>query len=484
MFFPQVKKAISYNNITCLLSAFMCLSAAVCFGRDPTRPYLDVDMKHVVIRQAPPGRYAMYGGLTRLPTGEIFCVFKVGSLDKKTGSPWTVRDETIVWMRSSDNGLTWPQKENLIYMDSATRQENCCGKGYLAGNGTLLHPFYVLNADYEERAKEDNWSKLKLASSSDCGKTWKIVDVQTPFAIAASFGGILRMRDGMLLLNAYGSSQRGSFRHEAGVLRSKNDGETWSDYSVIGQTADPDKGPARLNETDVVELADGRLLSMSRTQYDGYPLFRGLSADKGYSWTAERSGLTGLCPSLCYTTAGPEEGTVVVTYHDRWGKHAAKGGIYVAFSTDGGAIWGEPLWISSGAYPCMIELQKGTIFCSYYQSNVLLRGTLFKVPFPSGLRANIGSTRGERPCVRLKWDSYRGRNSKLYEYRVYRSLASDVQVTRDNLVGSCRETSIYDDVSTNAKGQCYYRVAAYHCNRQVGVSWAARVYAENTTTDE
>jgi hypothetical protein len=40
--------------------------------------YLQHDMTHVVIRQAPKGRYAMYGGLTKLPDVEIFCVYKVG----------------------------------------------------------------------------------------------------------------------------------------------------------------------------------------------------------------------------------------------------------------------------------------------------------------------------------------------------------------------------------------------------------------------
>ena len=70
------------------------------------RPYIKADMEHVVIRKAPKGRYAMYCGVTKLPDGEIFCVFKVGSRDPKTGSPWTVRDETMVWTKSKDGGRT------------------------------------------------------------------------------------------------------------------------------------------------------------------------------------------------------------------------------------------------------------------------------------------------------------------------------------------------------------------------------------------
>lgn len=171
----------------------------------------------------PPAGTPCTGGLTKLSDGNIFCVYKVGSLDPKTGSPWTVRDETIVWTRSKNGGLTWPQEENIIYRDASTRQENCCGKGHLAKSGTLLHPFYILNPDYEEEARAQNWSKLYLGVTRDQGKTWQIRPIATPFSIAASFGGIVRLRDGTLILNVYGAVKRGSFSHQAGVLRSNDD---------------------------------------------------------------------------------------------------------------------------------------------------------------------------------------------------------------------------------------------------------------------
>lgn len=438
----------------------------------PMQPHLDTDVRRVVIRQAPGGKYAMYGGLTRLPDGEIFCVFKTGSLDKKTGSPWTVRDETIVWSRSSGKGLTWPAEENVIYKDGATRQENCCGRGYLTKKGLLIHPFYVLNADYEEEAREDNWSKVRLALTQDMGKTWRFRELDLPLAIAASFGGIVRLRDGTLLLNVYGAAKRGSFRHEAALLRSTDDGETWSDYAIIGKDADPDHGPARLNETDVVEIPSGRWLSMSRTQYDQFPIYRGVSDDQGRSWKMEASGLTGLCPSLCFSASGPPEGTVVVAYHDRWGRHSAKGGVYLSFSQDGGASWGEPVWISSGAYPCMIEKEAGTIFCSCYESSALLRGSVFSVPFPSGLRA-AANPAGVARGVRLEWDKYSGQKARDYCYRVYRSAGANVEDVPENLIGTLRDTNAYEDTRVQPGETWHYRVAAYEGESRVGHSWTA-----------
>jgi len=430
------------------------------------RPYLEHDMEHVVIRQAPPGRYAMYGGLTLLPDGEVFCVYKVGSLDDK-GSPWTVRDEVIVCAKSERKGRHWPPLEDYIYDNPKTRQENCCGKGYMNRAGVLRHPFYILNADYEEQAQEQNWSRLHLAVTRDGGGTWDTPQIETPFCIAASFGGLLRLKSGEVLLGAYGAVERGSFRHQAGVLSSRDDGETWSDYRVIGAHADPDGGPARLNETDIAQLADGRLVAMSRTQYDGFPLYRSVSEDDGRIWTTAPGGLTGLCPALWYSPAGPPEGTLVLAYHDRWGVHASCGGVYVAFSHDGGATWGEPLWISGGAYPCMIALADGSIFCSYYADNTLLRADIFSIPFPTGLR--VDSATGVKT---VKWDAYTGERTGAYRYRVYRAAEPPVEPTPEHLVGEATACK-YEDASAHPGRVYHYRVVALEGDREVGRSWLA-----------
>ena len=433
------------------------------------RPYLDLDMQHVVVSKAPSGRYAMYGGLTKLGGREIVCVFKVGSLDPKTGSPWTVRDETVVWTRSPDQGRTWQQAENLIYQDKSTRQETCCGTGHFAKDGTLMHPFYILNADYEERAKANNWSRLHLAESKDRAQTWTARQLRVPLAMPASFGGIVKLRDDTLLLNVYGTAELGTFRHQAGIARSTDDGQTWADYSIIGSHADPDGGPARLNETDVVQLADGKLLTMSRTQYPGFPLYRGVSTDLGRKWTVDNSGLTGLCPALCATQCGPAGEVVALVYHDRWGKHANEGGIYVTFSTDEGATWGEPVWISAGAYPCLIEIEPGRLFCTYYQSNALLRGTFFSVPFPTGLR--IAAQTSTAPGLTLAWDAYGGSKAAEYTYHVHRGAEPRLVLNDESRVGNVRGASRFRDEPLQAGKVYYYRVAAYQGDRRVGLSW-------------
>ena len=429
------------------------------------RPYLDRDMNRVVVRQAPSGRYAMYGGLTSMPDGSIVCVYKVGSRDK-SGSPWTVRDETIVWTRSPDGGRTWPDEEKVIYADKSTRQENCCGTGYRTPDGRLIHPFYILNPDYEERAKANNWSFLQLAETSDGGRTWSIRRLDTPFAMPASFGGALGLRDGTVLLNVYGTGKLGTFRHQAGVMLSGDHGKTWSDFSLIGAKADPDGGPARLNETSLAELPNGTWLTMSRTQYSGFPLYRALSADRGRTWSVSDSGLTGLCPSLCLSQTGPPEGIVTLVYHDRWREHADQGGVYIAFSTDGGSTWGYPLWISPGAYPCTIETQPGRMLTVYYKSSDALHGTHFPAPFPSGLRAMPEAGR-----VAIEWDRYAGQEAESYAYHVHRSTRPFDDCSGAEAVGVVHNANAQADGATKPGRVYYYRVQAKQGDRVVGQSW-------------
>lgn len=432
---------------------------------------LDVDVEHVVVRQVPSSRYAMYGGLTKLPDGEIFCVYKVGSRDPETNSPWTVRDETIVWAHSSSKGRSWPGEDNLIYENPSTRQENCCGKGYLAADGRLLHPFYTLNADYEEKAQRQNWAKLHLAVTKDMGETWKIRPVDAPLHLVTSFGGIVPLQDGTLLLHAYGAAEPDSFRHQSGILRSTDDGKTFNDYTIIGEGADPDGGHARLNETDTAELPSGELVSVSRTQYADFPLYQGVSSDKGRTWKVDRNGLTGLCPALCFTRSGPPEGILTLIYHDRWGKHASAGGIYAVFSTDEGNTWGEPVRMDHGAYPCLIEIAPGQMFTTFYRSFDLLRGAFFSVPFPSGLRARRPA--GSADKVEVAWDAYRGKKAGDYTYQVHRSTRSDFPLTEETLIGSVQQTDSFVDKAPEPEKKHFYRVVAHENQRPVGRSWVA-----------
>lgn len=449
----------------------------ICTEEIGMEEHSDSDIRHTVIRQAPEGRYAMYGGLTQLPSGDLACFFKVGSRDPETGSPWTVRDETIVWTRSGDGGLTWQDTESVIYQDRSTRQEICCGNAWVSNAGVLMQAFYILNPDYEERAKPENWSRVYLAVSKDNGESWQVRRLQTPLALAASFGGFLRLKDGTLLLNVYGAREAGTFRHESGFIRSSDDGLTWGEFTLIGGGSDSDGGPAKLNETDLVELPDGRLLSMSRTQYSGFPLYQGQSADSGRTWQVAPNGLTGLCPSLLYCSCGPPEGTVVLAYHDRYGAHAARGGMYLAFSQDYGRTWGEPVWISPGAYPCLLELEPGTALCSYYRDCTLLRGSIFRVPFPSGLVAQTGAERADACGVRLHWDRYAGKAARAYRYCMFRSEDRDVPVGKLPPLATVGPSSTFEDTDLEPGRMYFYRVVAMAGQREVGRSWVASARA-------
>ena len=352
------------------------------------------------------------------------------------------------------------------------RSDNPRAKGYLAKDGRLVCPFQIAHPNFDDGVDGPNeWAHVHLAITRNGGKTWEIPKLDPPLAIASPCGGIVKLKDGTLLLALWGTAklEEGLHKLYAGVLRSVDDGKTWSDYTIIGEHASSDGGPARIDETSIVELPSGKLLSMSRPT-----MLKGVSLDKGRTWkvgpsTLTRKGTSGLCPSMCYSEAGPPEGIVVLTYHDRWGEHANKGGMYIAFSYDEGQSWGEPMWFSGGAYPCVIETEPGQMFCTYYRSPALLKGVFFGVPFPTGLLTQSAGSNS----LKLKWDLYKGKKAKDYSYHIYRATDSDVKLTEENRIGIVKQANSFNDKSLKQDKVYYYRVVARDGKNQVGVSWLA-----------
>ena len=437
------------------------------------------DIEHVQIYPPAPGKYVMYGGLTKLKNGDILYTPKTGSNDPKSRNPWTIRDETIIWTRSSDGGRTWTKgfnhrdtpedTHNIIFRDSTVRfEDGCKGNGYQAKDGTIYHPFYMLNEDYEESDKAVNWMKPLMGESYDDGKSWRIKQIPLRYYQGAAFGGITKLSNGTLLLTVYGAKERASWEHEAGILRSTDDGKTWSDYSDIG-------GPgSKLNETDIVELPNGDLVSVSRTQFGGLPLYQGLSTDKGYTWTVKRLGdLKGCAPTLLYTKAGPATGTLILSYinKDRHRQRPAPE-LGLCFSHDGGKTWKGHRRGFIGCYRCLLEIEPGKILFAARG-----RGTIFTVPFPVGIKAQPEVSEPNKPAIKVSWAEYKG--DDVTGYQIHRSNRGSFVPSTKTLVGKvAKDVFSYMDDTIEANKRYYYRVIGMSREGKIGHSWEASAKIE------
>jgi len=452
------------------------------------------DFDYVTIYRAKPGQSAMYAVFTPLENGELLCTFRSSTKDEK-GNPWNIPGSRIVCIRSADGGRTWSKEPVFVYQDKDSAAYTALGFGYQADDGTILVPFYVCNATGDRYGKYGEGQAMRrhwnfMAKSTDCGRTWWCRNLPSgPFFSNPQYGSILRPNDGSLWMVErcrgyqidYTKAKAGEMTRAAvRIMRSVDEGASWSLLSYVGyDPTRPKKTESfpedfKEDEPGVIQLPSGKIIVMARPN-----LLEAVSLDGGRTWKIRPSNLSrkgehaGLCPMMCHSKSGPPGGTLMLTYHDRWGEHARQGGLYISFSHDEGETWGHPTRIDGGAYGTPYEIQPGKILCGYYRSSSLLMGAFFSVPFPTGIRAATGLDNSDGPGVTVAWDAYRGKDSETYEYRVHRSTSPEFPLNDSTHVFSGKDVSCYVDKTVTPGQTYYYRVAAFSGDRPVGRSWSA-----------
>lgn len=311
-----------------------------------------------VIVQEPDGRCAMYPDFMRLKNGDLFCAyysqkwefdserfpkFAQEHLDvPRSNSP---TGGQIRYVRSTDSGRTWSESNLLADTQWDDRLHN--GLTQLS-DGTLLCAWFVI-WDWPARgyvdvpSGEDDQYALFISRSTDNGHGWskpeRIVD--RPEFHAACGSHIRELSDGTLLWVLYYYNTRGTSELHALSVRSKDQGKTWTDDTLIGPRN------SRFEEADILELKDGRILALIDKSRSNSVI--AYSTDKGKSWPS--SAMTKLdfgagAPSLLQTS----QGQILLSYSDnlRW-------------SQDGGRSWSKPVAIGGpGHYARTVELADGT----------------------------------------------------------------------------------------------------------------------------
>jgi hypothetical protein len=164
--------------------------------------------------------------------------------------------------------------------------------------------------------------------------------------------------DGTLVMPVHCLSSVDRALPEIGLLRSRDGGRTWGDYSTIAY--DP-KDRISFVEPAVVRLRSGKWIAVTRTEvpihpgrthpYTVGPTMICTSTDEGRTWSKpERLPLSftwqgSTAPFLLQTKSG------VVVFAVNTG---------VAFSYDDGKTW-EPQAIKCGYYPNLLEIAPNTI---------------------------------------------------------------------------------------------------------------------------
>ena len=297
--------------------------------------------------------------LIRLNSGEAMAVVRGGGAHMG-------RAGRLDLVTSRDSGKTWSTPQ--VVVDGPEDDRNPA-IGQLS-DGTLLVAYVILSGydpsgvKLASRQRQD-WvfDGVYVMRSRDSGKTWSrperspaIHSFYAGKGAVSPYGKIIHLSDDTVLMPVYFEffDERS---HQSYVFRSKDNGKTWGDPSLVAKQA---------NETALAVLPDGRLMAAMRSEKGGHLLIA-YSGDKGYTWSEPKQ--------VTQDNEHPADlivlknGHVVLTYGERNTPMGAR----ALVSRDGGTSWDQPLVLADDApnrdcgYPSSVELANGRILTLYYQ---------------------------------------------------------------------------------------------------------------------
>ena len=202
-----------------------------------------------------------------------------------------------------------------------------------------------------EPARMTGFGELK-----DASKLERVPDVWL-------FGSILEALNGDWLATMCCRLARDRRYYRALLLRSRDEGKSWIQYSTIA-AVEPDEKPwpgmgdAGPSETGMVRLADSRLYAIFRTSSNGF-MAHAWSSDDGKTWTRPVSTpFKGVAPR----TRRLSSGVLACTY-------GRPGPVTIMFSMDGtGEKWSHVTELFDGMstrYTDLIEVEPGRVLVVY-----------------------------------------------------------------------------------------------------------------------
>lgn len=320
----------------------------------------------------PATRYLITAGggyfpiLDRMPGGKLSVVVREG--DHHVG-----QRGYLGFITSDDGGESWSETTRVV----SAERDPCHVAFGCTREGTLLVS-YVLPHSYADGA----WDRsvipegpVYLSRSDDGGTTWNQEEMDTGAIDAPRlnpYGRIVQLPDDTLLMPIYVSWPKegkpmsfltpedrttGSF-----ILRSRDDGRTWGDATLVSKPVD--------GETSLVRLSSGKLLAALRRCYPDaeHDTWLSDSDDDGYTWSAPRR-VTGHMqhPADLVQLA---DGRILLVF----GHRRVPFGVRALISRDEGKSWDHDntLVLASESidrdcgYPSVVQLDDGQIVVAYY----------------------------------------------------------------------------------------------------------------------
>ena len=236
----------------------------------------------------------------------------------------------------------------------------------LTSGGDLL---VVFSGDRDSHVSPDG--KTQMVRSRDGGKTWGEAVTIHDFPIDDRDAGILRTRNGTLIVSWFTGPPYDTERQGHYVIRSPDGGRSWSE--PIRTTATTPHGP--------IQLEDGRLLFIGQSPHCSHAKpkdYNGSPRGSPYSIAVEESHDDGRSWQPVTTFPVPE-GSKMLSFDEPHVVEAQDGKLVLLFrdcnkpnklwqsdSTDGGKSWSPPRRTPVQGYPPhLIRLRNDWLLVSY-----------------------------------------------------------------------------------------------------------------------
>jgi len=267
------------------------------------------------------------------------------SMSPSHGSVVALNDGRLLWVwaykgvhaiTSDDGGRTWGEPRDVMLTTGEPM------RGIMAVNLLRLGCGAVAMVLVSERGRPEfdasQPSQLAFHTSRDEGETWSPPVTINPLNVSAgvSQDKAMVLGDGRIIVpvdqymgtkpttddpkgvhrmgQRFGNLERSSLVYSF-AMYSDDEGQTWqrSRNEVIAQVERGFRGSYSFIEPAVVELKDGRLMMLGRTNLGS--LYRSYSEDRGHTWLAPEPTDLALSPSPCCLQRIPKTGDLLVIWN-------------------------------------------------------------------------------------------------------------------------------------------------------------------------
>jgi sialidase-1 len=330
------------------------------------------EIRRTVVFESGVGGYHTYRipAIVRAANGEL-----VAFCEGRRTSGSDAGDIDVLCRRSHDGGATWGPIE-VVWDDGPNSCGNPCPVVDQSTGVIHLLLTHNLGADREAEiiaGASEGTRTVWVAESSDHGATWSRPREITPACKAPNWtwyatgpgAGIQLQRGehaGRLVIPC-DHIEADTKRYYSHVIFSDDHGATWT---LGGSTPDD-----QVNECEVVELTDGRLL-LNMRNYDPTAKARqiALSNDGGQTWTGQRHDAALVeprCQASLRRVRWPTDGQPGLIVFSNPASPERRERLTLRGSLDDGATWPLATVLEPGAsaYSCLVALPDGEVGCLY-----------------------------------------------------------------------------------------------------------------------